>query len=457
MNDIDKKLWEKFEMFEEIDRAVQSKYGGIYEENRPKKVTSEDKFDQLYNYKKARNPSRSPQFKPNITNSYTTKDSEDNLVRKARNNNDINTIKSNKPSRKLSPARSIRTSSPVGDRLYALAAGRELRIEQKRQALERSRVKSPQITKKAKEMKRDPMKFHERLYPRHLSKDLDQSGLSDDSFDSKVKNIYKRPKKVNEQPNFKPELNRKSLEMASKLGSFENRLAKSNVSKDKIKSVYEIKRQSSRSPSKRLDEIYVKGKVKYNERAKKKAELDNMRRVDEIKDCSFHPSINKSRSRSRSYTPEKFFEKEVNWKKKIDRKTQLQKDFLRKSEEKELKFKPNTSKEIIEDDEEMINRNVEKINEYASKRRLFLQKQVEEKEFIRKKFNPGENYQGVLTKPKEFKFSTEQRKKSRSKSTERNASKTKGEKVFARSSQDDDEEFLMAVAKLHSNIARMKI
>jgi len=100
------------------------------------------------------------------------------------------------------------------------------------------------------------------------------------------------------------------------------------------------------------------------------------------------------------------YEKNINWKKKLEKQTEI----LKKSEEKKklekFTFHPQINKKEIENDDKFIEKNLDQIHDYVNRRRANLKKQKEQEELTKRKFGLGNNFVIKPTIPKEFNLHT---------------------------------------------------
>lgn len=256
-------------------------------------------------------------------------------------------------------------------------------IEKKKQMLREEneenfkKMAKPEISEYSKNIYRDPEKFVKRLF--YNKKD-------------------KKEKIKNNNFTFKPILNKKTIEIANRLEPSSKRLLKkkksvsqeeieklainnyknlcnnynknnNNISKNK-KIGSNIKKIINKLYNQGLEDLKKKD-MKYKENMSKKNE--------EYKRYPFQPnaSNNIHKSKSIKYLNDTMYQKQIEWKAKKN-----MENFKKKEMNEDLylnahcSFKPDISHEIIKDDENIIKRNLKSINSYVEKRR----KQIKEKE-----------------------------------------------------------------------------
>jgi hypothetical protein len=349
-----------------------------------------------------------------------------------------------------------------------------------------SRNMTPEITTRAKSIQRDPKKFYERLYPYHKLKNPQNSNnnlnsddylptpainvnvnMNDASninnvhntpfFDEKItlfndeeemlRRVYRRSISPVENFRYKPQINKNSIKIASKLmPSKERLLIKKKRSKSKNNPVKDFSYNShftyltqensrsftkspSKSPTCRTIDLYTQG----IENMKKREVIHRQKKskdAEEFKNYAYKPTINirsnilsgrkvLKNNENNSKQKADVYDKNINWKNSVNFKNEK----LRQNKSNDMKkiytFKPNITKEFIPNDEKFITQRLDQIESYVNKRRDNLQKKKQEEEFVRKRFTHGENYKGKMTIPKEFNLKTDERGRTKSREKER--------------------------------------
>ena len=231
---------------------------------------------------------------------------------------------------------------------------------------------NPKISKYAKKLNRDPDKFVERLF--YNKKDFQQ--------------IY-----INNNLTFKPKLSQKTIEIANKLEPSSKRLLKKKKPINKIEleklainnyknlinnNNYNKNKKISGNVKKLVNKLY-NGGLKDIKKKEMIYQENLLKKNEEYKNYSFQPNATKNvhKSKSLKYLNDHMYTKQIEWKNKkmLDnfKKKEFTYDLFL---DKHCSFKPNISHEIIKDDIEMINRNKKDLNNYVEKRR----KQIREKE-----------------------------------------------------------------------------
>jgi len=100
-----------------------------------------------------------------------------------------------------------------------------------------------------------------------------------------------------------------------------------------------------------------------------------------------------------------FYDKNVYWKKNLEKKFDKMKDVSEEIYKNIHTFKPDVLKTQLAPDEKFIEKNIKHIQDYVNKRRTFLRKTHEEQNFLKSKYQFAENSKIKTTIPKEFNLS----------------------------------------------------
>ena len=238
------------------------------------------------------------------------------------------------------------------------------------------KMANPKISEYSKKIYRDPDKFLERLF-----------------YNKK----NKKEKIKNSNFTFKPILNKKTIEIANRLEPSSKRLLKKkkSISKEEIEKLainnyknlcnnYNNNNNLSKNKKigpkakKIVNKLYNQG-LKDLKRKDMKFKENMSKKDEEYKKYPFEPnaSNNNHKSKSTKYLNDIMYQKQIEWKEK-----KTMENFKKKELNEDLflsaycSFKPDISHEIIKDDENMIKRNLKSINNYIEKRR----KQIKEKQ-----------------------------------------------------------------------------
>ncbi len=457
MNFINEKLKEKLRLFQNIDNEYGKDNKTLNKKPKTKKqknnlpisnLTSEQ-FDQIYtNFLLDTNKFQNqPQSKiSNIihnNNNNIHKNSLKNLKIKTNENNKVKTPEKNisihsknksRSSKSLNRSRDFLNyilPNNSGTRLYNYGFYIQNKLEKKRKNQNDKFLKqmTPTILPKSKGIFRDSFHFETRLYYHY-----------DDNND----NIYKKKDYRNISfYDYKPKLNRKSLEIANKLEPSSQRLIKKkkkySTEKNKYKDIYnniyiDNSKINSISPLdkeqlKRCNDLYNKGIENMIKRDQIYKET-KMKKEEEYKNYSFKPKLIKNspvidqNTIIKPISPFKnnnnlnidLYKKQTEWKKKLENENLRKKEIIEIEKNKNCTFKPEISHLNIQNDEKFIMKNIQQMNEYVNKRREILEKKKEYENYKKKRFGEDlSSYDIKTTIPKKFEFKTEARSRSHSK------------------------------------------
>ena len=339
-----------------------------------------------------------------------------------------------------------------GKKLYQKAIESKIKKERFVEGIieEERRSKTPKITQLAMMIHRDPSMAFNRLYPSHILKEIQKRKSKEKYFyeleleDPFTQRVYRRKQEKNKQNyfTFTPEIDRNSKKLVIDKGTFFKRLE--NLKKKKEKklddnlnersiSLNNINEYSLESPSKSSKSFFIKILKKletdsesqkyknkmnniFNERAKIlirlkqneqkiKNELFSANREEkqeEVKE-NFWKKYNKNQLElKKKYSPETFFKKQEIWKKNVERRKEKLKEIVYIRENEICTFKPELSSLDIKDDEVFINRNLNQIVEYVSKRKKCLENEKFSKEKVERKYISKERFVFKPTIPRAF-------------------------------------------------------
>ena len=289
---------------------------------------------------------------------------------------------------------------------------RELNLKIKKNA-------NPNITEKAKKIKRNSYKFSDRLYPNNTV-----INYSEEIYSGNY-NIYNKPKKIitEEIFSFKPKINYNSKKISKYLEKSFSRLTKSlstnNFKKnnnlneneyktseiENIKFKYNyLKKNYSLNNLKNNNKITIKSPNNLYERGMESIKSKNLQYLKNeeekknlYKNYSYSPNLNKSfyktinknnniinidKKNNNINSKDKiqnFYEKNLLWKEKITNKNNQK--FVEKFNKQfdECTFSPVITKKIMENDNDFIKKNIIQIAQYVQKRKKFLENKEKEK------------------------------------------------------------------------------
>ena len=531
---IDKKLSEKLKLFEYIDK----KYGTNLDESSSKRRAtknyainnnfnnnenffSNDIYDKIYSdfksnsFKtyyspltntfdlsktKQNNRKETKYSKKNLNLSRDRELITENLTQKSKS-------RTNKPKKNL---KMLYPPNDSGNRLYNYGYYIKNKLNKKRE-LEEEKIRkqmTPKILNRSKEMNRDPNKFEERLY-------YAEKNDTNDSIYNRRRTLSRENIHYNSKFTYHPKINKKSLLIASKLEPSTLRINKkkmhycslveektvidyyTNLFKDK-NTTKKYKTNSNISPScgrEKSNELYLKGL----QDIKKKEQTFNenqQKKEEEYKNYSYRPTIN-GKNKKKKISIDEIYRKNKEWKKRVDNENKTKKKKYEEIENKKYTFKPEINQLNLENDVNMIMKNMDQMYDYVTKRRNFLEQKKEEEFYKNKKLGLNAKYYNVKTTiPMEFDLKTEKRSKSNRKERDLNIlnrQKMKGNKIITQavilannikvknkngylinedskcnfskgkgnktnySITQSQKEFLKAVNDLHNNIDRLNI
>ena len=351
----------------------------------------------------------------------------------------------------------------VGERLNNY--GRYIKSKKEVQRrMENNRIKNkskPTINKTRNKTE----KIERRLIPNYSNNCLNTNSKVSNNITNKNKH-NNSTRTIDEINNFTyhPKLNKKSLLLAKKMEPSSIRLNKKKKIKEEndIKpkmfyvNLYKHKQNSTpRKTSKKKDDnktiiekmnnLYKRG-IEQRQKKEKKISENKQKKAEEYKQFSFKPNINKvipyystknkikknlslvlngtktrKNKSKRDYKKLNIYEKNIQWKQKIEKENIQKKKLNEEKEQKLCTFHPK----IIDNatnisNKKYLNKVFEEINAYMLKRRQNIKYKESKDNYIKKKFYiGGEGYTPRSTIPKEFEFQTEIRERSLGKNKNR--------------------------------------
>ena len=448
MNNRDKKIEHKYNMYENIDKELANKnskqnltqtfHKNSKEHNQKVTNNNSEQFNQIYcNFLLDQNS-----MKKNMP--YTT---PPNRLIKCTNkqNKEIPFY--------ISPSYKIKNKTPPnisGKHLYNYRS--YIKSRQKKQRIEEEtkihEELTPKLIPKAKSMERNS-KFEDQMYYQKKSNNLLHStNINNNNENSGTQSMYySRKSKDYNYYEFKPLLDKNSMLIASKLEPSSSRLLRKKKRYYKIENLlsssinnghnYGITRSSnsfynnqsqsykSLKQSKRCNELYAKGiaNIQKRERAHKE-----QKRIEEekYKQYSFKPKIikkslpindNITKSTSKGNNVSEMYKKQFEWMKKIENENVRKRKKIEHINYQNCTFKPEISHLNIPNDEKFIMKNLDQMNEYVNKRRDIIKKKKEFEEYKNRRLGHSSSTFTIKpTIPKEFPLYTAGRSSSRSKS-----------------------------------------
>ena len=277
--------------------------------------------------------------------------------------------------------------------------------------------RTPEITIKAKSIKRNPHLFSERLYPcphKPMTIDVNELYGTNQRFYNPRHKIIK-----DEQFEFKPQINKVSKKIAAKLESPRSRLLKKpKKTKNQFNSTMTLEIEIVEKKYKKLTlptfdksltdnktrnkspSLYIRGMEmikKHNEIAEENKKENEKHYLQ----FSFKPNITPSnyyksntikihpRAKSvenNSDTIEEFYKRNARWKEAIEAKNKKIQNDKKKKELTSCTFTPKINKGLMNNDTKFIEKNIGQIVSYVKKRKNFLKLKEEEELYKNKIF-----------------------------------------------------------------------
>ena len=451
MNLLNKKIKDKIKLLDDIDKQyipkVKSKTG---KNNIPIKKENDDEYiNSFEKMKKAQNE--------NFDKVYSNFVLVGNILEQNYNNNKRNHSKSNNNYDKY-PTKDDSSNfeyNNIGDRLNNYGKIIKSKIELQR------RINDSKIKNKAKPIINQTR--NNKIIKKNNSKS--NSKISNNNNKSKSKQKSSDKKIMNTKSNFTyhPKLNKKSLLLAKKLGPSSIRLTK----KKKIQPEQELKpnifyvnlnkhRQNNTSRKNtnnkdnnknknnnktiydKMNNLYLRGIEQKQKREKKINEIQKSKE-DEYKNYPYKPKINKiipyystknkikknltiisNTSKNKQieskgeFKNNSIYEKNYEWKKKIEKENIKKKKLKEETIQKLCTFRPLLDEKALEKpNKKYLDKVFEQINSYVMKRRQNIKYKKSEENYRKKKFFiGGERYTPRCTIPQEFELQTEIRERS---------------------------------------------
>jgi hypothetical protein len=357
-----------------------------------------------------------------------------------------------------------------GEKLYQKALETRRKKERTLEGLilEERRRKTPVITGLAMMIDRDPSKTFERLYPSHIvlenqiRKGKTNMGNVSEMEDTLTQRVYRKKEIAsNKSFSFFPEIDKKSRKLVQNKGTFFKRLEKSKGEKerksnddllDKSISFQDMNNSFMESHSKafflkilrkleiddekeksRMNEIFSERtkiliKLKQDENKMKKelfsTNRGNVMKNDEEKE-NFWKKYNKNQTDlKKKFSPLTFLNKQEIWSKNVNRRKEKLKEMFLVRENEICTFKPELSSIELRDDEVFINKNLNQIIEYVSRRKKNLEIEKLRKVELERKYGSKERLILKPTIPKAFQLGRD--RKSYTPMTDRGSTKNGG-------------------------------
>jgi len=277
---------------------------------------------------------------------------------------------------------------------------------------------NPKISNKSKNINRNSSNFEERLYPytkvdgysQVINNNISNSNINIfvniDDEDIFNKYYRKNPIKNYDNFNFQPKISDKSSRIAEKLGSSFERLLKKKkrtpsetksyksdtgvqgvqISRSSNASKQSLKSGRSTSSSRYIDtNLYQRGLELKKEREKLYNENKEEMVRKKVLECTFKPEINKSSNDIRLSNLD-FNTRQSLILKEKEEILNMKRELRLKKELEGCSFKPNIDVLGVTDDEDLIKRHSDEMNEYVSKRKKIFDKKKDDIDYVKKIF-----------------------------------------------------------------------
>ena len=413
MNLIDKKLKEKFMLFDNIDNEIN--INNNKQTNKPKNNTNH--YNDIYcNFILS-------QY--NKTNNIISNNNNTSNKKKQKHKLSTNSTSPTRTHKNQTPFSSTSSSSKCCERLYNYATYLRNKLEDKRQQ---------EYTKIKNESNPHINKTYKRKLPPSSSTGRNSVNNTPKYSSSLSQSPKTKTKSFSFYSNFtyKPSLNKNSIKIAKQLEPSLIRLTSIPKRKpfttndsplrnssnsfyyNKSYSVYSLSplNKNKDKNNKHCDYLYNHG-IMYLKQKKQQIENANKMKEEEYKQYPYKPAISHYDSSIyyRNRNNDEMYNKNCTWKKRVENKKQKMKEQNEQYTFTNCTFTPNIEPLNVDDDEIIIKRNINQINDYVCKRRDILLKQKEYDDYKNKKLGSvPTNYVIKPTMPKEFTFQTDKQK-----------------------------------------------
>jgi len=327
--------------------------------------------------------------------------------------------------------------------------------ERERQYYQIQQRMKPEILPRSKNISRNKKKVDrfEQLYKNNITNNKNKKNfLESNSISKSTSNLNQ-----NSTFSYRPKLNKKSLLMAKK---FESSFIRLNQKK-KIKNNIEIKpetyygnlyekslftnkssksighnnknnlslsggvakkKEGGKTIYEKMNNLYLRG-VEQRHKKEKSIEENKKKKQEEYKKYTFRPKLFKNTSfmsqikkNNNSKNKKNIYNKNIEWKKKVENEIKKKKDKKEKVEIQLCTFKPQLCETKYHNNDKLIYRALDQMNFYITKRKENLMHKNSEEEYKNKKLGIDlDDYVARSTIPMEFDLKTEKRGKDWSK------------------------------------------
>ena len=351
----------------------------------------------------------------------------------------------------------------------------KIEYERERQYYKIKQRMKPEILPRSKNISRNNKKvdIFEKLYKNNIANNKNKKNLLDNNSISKSTSNFNQ----NSTFSYRPQLNKKSLLMAKKFESSFIRLNQKKNKKNNIgikpetyygnlyeKSLFTNKSSKSirhnnknnLSPSEglnkkkeggktiyeKMNNLYLRG-VEQRHKKEKSIEENQKKKQEEYKKYTFRPKLYKNTSftskikkKNNSNKNKNIYNKNIEWKKKIENEIKKKKDKKENNEIQLCTFKPQLCETKYHNNDKLIYKALDQMNYYITKRKDNLKHKNLEEEYKNKKLGINQDdYVARSTIPMEFDLKTEKRGKDFSKNKNKSCDNFHRNKIIEQNSK----------------------
>ena len=406
----------------------------------------------------------------NINNNDNNNNNDDNdkdIIKEDQNENDLN------------------YEVDVAERLnnYGNYIKRKIENERERQYYEIKQRMKPEILPRSKNISRNHKKVEDRFeqrYKKNISnnKNKNKKNLLENNSINKSNSNFNQ----NSTFSYRPKLNKKSLLMAKKFESsfirlnqkrkkknnneikpetyygnlyekslFTNKSSKSirNNSKNNLSHSGDIikKKEGGKNIYEKMNNLYLRG-VEQRQKKEKSIEENKKKKEEEYKKYAFRPKLYKNisfksqiKKNNNSKNNKNIYNKNFEWKKKIENEIKKKKDKKEKYEIQLCTFKPQLCETKHHNNDKLINRALDQMNSYIKKRKDNLKHKNSEEKYKNKKLGI-DGYVARSIIPVEFDLKTEKRSKDLSKNKNKSCDNFHRNKINKIIEQNSEKKYL---------------
>jgi len=344
-----------------------------------------------------------------------------------------------------------KNNTNVEDRLNKYGRYIKTKIEVQRQ-MENAKIKNtykPKINKTRNKTEKNDQILNYQNYKKNIVKNKSKQKSNIDQYLNSLNSNF----------TYHPKIDKKSIQLAKKMEPSSIRLNK----KKKLQlesdlqpkmfyvNLYKHKENNKKNDSKnksiyeKMNNLYIRG-IEQKKKKDKIISENKKKKEEEYKQYSYKPNVNKilpynstknkikknlslviNRSKSKKNNSKRevkkynIYEKNYEWKKKIEKENIKKKKLKEETIQKLCTFRPLLGEKTIEKpNKKYLDKVFEQINSYVAKRRQNIKYKKSEENYRKKKFFiAGEGYTPRCTIPQEFEFQTELRERSLGKNKNR--------------------------------------